>query len=336
MSSLFQARPKKAEGQGNVMTKKLILCDCAGSQNIDADGIAQASGLPCSRIYSALCTTQIELAAKELSENDAIIACQQERQTFEELAEEINVEIPGFVDLRDRAGWGTGEGGPKMAALAAEAALALPIGKAVDVVSEGTCLIIGGETAITAAADLCDTLAVTVLVSDADLVPTDRRFDCVVGAVRSVTGALGGFTVKFDGLQQVLPGGRGSFGLTAPQDGAVSNCDVILDLSGETPLVPAPHKREGYLRADPSHPPSVARAVLEASQMFGTFEKPLYVRLETSLCAHSRAEQPACSNCLNVCPTGAITSAGEHDTVDPMICAGCGSSSADCPSGDYR
>jgi ferredoxin len=72
---------------------------------------------------------------------------------------------------------------------------------------------------------------------------------------------------------------------------------------------------------------------LQASQLVGTFEKPLYVRLEPSLCAHSRAEKPACSNCLNACPTGAITSAGEHVAIDPMVCAGCGACSALCPSG---
>ena len=78
---------------------------------------------------------------------------------------------------------------------------------------------------------------------------------------------------------------------------------------------------------------SVTKASFEASQLIGTFEKPLYVKLEEALCAHSRAEQPACSNCLNVCPTGAITSVGEHVAVDPMVCAGCGSCSAVCPSG---
>ena len=67
--------------------------------------------------------------------------------------------------------------------------------------------------------------------------------------------------------------------------------------------------------------------------MVGTFEKPLYVRLTESLCAHSRAGQADCSNCLDLCPTGAITSAGEHVAIDPMICAGCGSCSAVCPSG---
>ena len=315
------------------MAKKLILCDCLGSQKLEAEAISAGCGLSCSKVYTSLCTTQIELAAKELSEGDAMIACQQERQVFEELADELNLEAPGFVDLRDRAGWGEGNATPKMAALAAEANLALPLGKSVDVISEGTCLVIGAEAAISAAIDLCETLAVSALVPHGDLVPLDRRFDCVVGKVRNVSGALGGFSVKIDELQQVTPGGRGAFTLSDPLDGAASSCDIILDLSGATAMVPAPEKREGYLRADPSHAPAIAKAIFEASQLIGTFEKPLYVRLEPSLCAHSRAEQAACSNCLNVCPTGAITSIGEHVAIDPMICAGCGSCSAVCPSG---
>ncbi|MEP1768780.1 MAG: 4Fe-4S binding protein [Sulfitobacter sp.] len=315
------------------MEKRLILCDCSGSQMIDPDVISGQANLTCSKIYTALCTTQIEQAGVEISQGNAIVGCQQEHQVFQELAEELGVETPGFVDLRDRAGWGEGNAAPKMAALAAEATLAFPLGKSVDVISEGTCLIIGGQAAVAAALDLCDTLAVTVLTSDADLVPLDRRFDCVVGKVRTVGGALGGFDVKIDGLRQIAPGGRGGFNLGPAQDGAGSFCDIILDLSGAVPLVPAPEKREGYLRADPNHAPAVAKAVLEASQLVGTFEKPLYVRLEESQCAHSRAEQAACSNCLNICPTGAITSAGEHVAIDPMICAGCGSCAAVCPSG---
>jgi ferredoxin len=77
----------------------------------------------------------------------------------------------------------------------------------------------------------------------------------------------------------------------------------------------------------------VAKAVFHAAQMVGTFEKPLYVQFEPSLCAHSRAEKAACSNCLDACPTGAITSAGDQVAIDPLICAGCGACAALCPSG---
>lgn len=315
------------------MSKKLVLCDCLGSQKLDADAIEKASGLTCSKVFTGLCMDQIGEAAKQMSGGDVIVACQQERVRFEELAEELDCDMPGFVDIRDRAGWGEGNAAPKMAALAAEAALELPIGKSVDVISEGTCLIMGGQTAVEAASKLCDALAVTVLL-DADIeLPADRRFDCILGKVKQVSGALGGFQVRLDQLQQVVAGGRGALALSDPKDGANSECDIILDLSGRTALVTAPEKREGYLRADPSHAPSVADVVLEAVQLVGTFEKPLFVRLEESLCAHSRAEKPACSNCLDLCPTGAITSAGEHVAIDPMICAGCGSCSAVCPSG---
>ena len=322
------------------LAKTLILCDCLGSQAIDTATISKASGMNCSRLYTNLCEGQIELASKEIAQGDVVIACQQERQRFEELADELEVDTPAFVDLRDRAGWGEGNVAPKMAALVAEAGLSAvtgQMGKSIDIISEGTCLLIAGTTGLDAvmqaARDLCQTLAVTVLVPNAEHIPVDRKFDCVVGTVLNAAGALGGFTLKIASLQQVIVGGRGAFELSEPQDGAASRCDIIVDLSRRNPMFPAHEKREGYLRADPSHLPSLAKVVFAASQLIGTFEKPLYVRLEESLCAHNRAEQTACSNCLNVCPTGAILSAGEHVTIDPMICAGCGSCAAVCPSG---
>ncbi|MEL6508739.1 MAG: 4Fe-4S binding protein [Pseudomonadota bacterium] len=318
------------------MPKHLILCDCLGTQSLDKDAIETATGLSCSRVHTGLCVSQLEAASTAIAAGDALIACQQERSTFEEIAADLEVETPAFVDLRDRAGWSadTASKTPKMAAFLAEAMMEAPVTPAVDVTSEGMCLIVGkSDIALPAAATLSETLSVTVLLTDADAEPPlDRRYDPIKGHIRRVAGALGGFSLTIDALQQLNPGGR-DLAWSDPRNGAASQCDIILDLTGDRPLFPAPEKREGYLRADPGRPEAVQAALLAASQLIGTFEKPLYVRLEASLCAHSRAGQTACSNCLDICPTGAITSAGDHVAIDPMICAGCGACSALCPSG---
>ncbi|WP_394196990.1 4Fe-4S binding protein [Litoreibacter albidus] len=318
------------------MTKTLLICDCLGTQAVDAAALGVATGRQCSKLHTALCQSEIDVAAKAMAGGDVMIACQQEAPRFADLAEELGTEMPAFVDIRDRAGWtaDTRDAAPKMAALVADAALGQPLPKTLDVVSDGVCLIVGGtEASFEAAEKLSDILAVTVLVPSAEDVRVVSGYDICVGRLHRTAGTLGQFHVSIDAFQQVLPGGRGAATLTAARDGAQSDCDVILDLSGETPLFPAHEKRDGYLRADPASLTAVADVILEASQMLGTFEKPLHIRLETQLCAHSRAEQPACSNCLNVCPTGAILPAGEHVTIDPLVCAGCGACSAVCPSG---
>ncbi len=318
------------------MSKTLITCDCLGTQTIDADGLATATGLAVPKPCSALCTTQIDRAAAALQDSDTIICCTQEARVFEDLAAELELPPAPLLDLRDRAGWtdDSAQTLPKMSALAAEALLPAAPSKTIDVISEGLCLILGpAQIALEAAEQLKDFLGVTVLLDGAEDVPDARDYDIVVGKLHSARGALGQFDLRIDALQMVQPGGRGGFTLTEPRDGGATQCDVILDLRGETPLFPAHEKREGYLRADPGHPAGVAAAVLAASHLIGTFEQPLYIKVEPLLCAHSRAEQTGCSRCLDLCPTGAITPAGEHVTIDPMICAGCGACSAACPSG---
>ena len=318
------------------MSKTLMVCDCLGSQKVDAAGLEKATGLSCGTCHSSLCTDQIDIAAQAISSGDVIIACQQEAHRFAALAEELDAEVPDFVDIRDRAGWTDDAVSttPKAAALIADAALVPPRQKSFDIVSEGTCLIVGAtDVALAAAEKLADVLTVTVLLGPgAEIVP-HRGYDTVVGNLHQATGTLGRFDVRINAFQQSMTGGRGIPAMTQPQDGALSACDIILDLTGGPALFPAPDKRDGYLRADPKSQGAVADVIFAASQLVGTFEKPFYIRMETSLCAHSRAEKPACSNCLHVCPTGAIVSAGEHVSIDPLICAGCGACSAVCPSG---
>src|SRR5210317_1429648 len=128
------------------MTKRLLLCDCLGSQTVDADALQNATGLACGTVLTDACGAQVELAAKILAgDDDVIIACQQQAAFFTDLADEIEADVSGFIDIRDRAGW-TAPGQtatPKMAALLAEGLLPAPSEKTLDVESHGTCLILG-------------------------------------------------------------------------------------------------------------------------------------------------------------------------------------------------
>ncbi len=283
------------------MAKRLILCDCGGSQTLDREALAATTGLACSRVHSALCSDEISRAAEEIGKGGAVIACAQEAALFGEIAADLGLDAPLCVDLRDRAGW-SDEGAratPKMAALLAEALLAeallaealleSPVEKSFDIASEGRCLILGPEAlALDAAAQLAGHLAVTVLLeAEPEEPPLDRRFDVVLGRLRRAQGSLGAFTVEIDALRQFRPGGRAP-GFAPPRDGARSECDIVLDLSGGR-LFGAGAKRDGYLRAEPSDSRAVARAIFAAAQLVGTFEKPLYARTEPLLCAHARA-----------------------------------------------
>lgn len=318
---------------------KILLCDCRKSQAIEPGRIEEATGITCSKIHTELCRAEAEIAEDAIRAGNVLIACTQEKSFFEEIAADLEADDPIFVDLRDRAGWTDDSGSPtpKMAALVADAILPTPAEKVVDVQSAGTCIILGDtEDALTAAGHLSDQLSITVLLApDADLpVSDDRRFDIVRGRIKTATGALGQFNLSFDALQERIPGGRGAFNWTPPRNGGRTECDIIVDLRrSEQPLFPTPDKREGYLRADPGNADARLKTILEATQLVGTFEKPIYVKLNEQLCAHSRAQKTGCTRCLDLCPTGAISPAGDHVDVDAMVCAGCGSCSAVCPSG---
>src|SRR5262249_40701672 len=132
---------------------------------------------------------------------------------------------------------------------------------------------------------------------------------------------------------QPAPSSRGAFAFGAPRDGAVSQCDIVLDISGRAPLFTAPDLRDGYLRADPGDAAAVLKAVLKARDLVGSFDKPRYVSFTADLCAHSRSKIVGCTRCLDLCPTGAIAPDGDYVAIDAHVCAGCGQCAAACPTG---
>jgi len=287
-----------------------------------------------------MCRAELERARAIIAEDGPLtIACTQEAPLFTEIAAETTGgrDIT-FVNIRETAGWSKNakDAGPKIAALLAAAAVALPETGTVSLTSEGVTLIYGGdEGALEAARLLKDHLAVTVLIKPpAELSPPRRtEFALAKGVVRAAKGYLGAFELTIDESAAPNPSSRGETIYAPARDGVEMRCDILLDLSGGPPLFPAADLRDGYLRADPNDPAAVLRAVLKARDLTGSFDKPRYVDFTAELCAHSRSNIVGCRRCLDLCPTGAIVPDGDHVAIDPHICAGCGQCAAACPTG---
>lgn len=313
----------------------LFACSCEDTMVLDGKALSHAGGEL--RTARHLCRAGIGAVRAALAEGRPItIGCTQEAPVFAELADEAGQEIQ-FVNIREQAGWSNATGtGAKMAALLAAGAVAMPPVELVSLTSEGVALIYGhDEVAIEVAKRLSDTLDVTVLLSrpGAVMPPARDDFPVLRGTIRTAKGYLGAFELVVDDSAAAAPSSRSQLLWATPRDGAVSRCDIVIDLTGGTALFPAHDLRHGYLRADPARPETVERLILDASRLIGTFDKPAYVRFNASLCAHSRSKRTGCTRCLDACPAGAITPAGDVVAISAEICAGCGACASVCPTG---
>ena len=318
--------------------RDILICSCEDTMPLDGAAVrAVCRGAKVSE-GRQLCRAELErFRAVASSGAPLVVACTQEAPLFDEVAGEREATL-AFVNIRETAGWSKDAkaAGPKMAALIAAATEPMPDVPVVPLTSDGVTLIYGkDEQAVEAAKLLMQQLDVTVLIkAPRDMAPQRvTGFPVVKGTVRQAKGFLGAFEITIDDYAVPHPSSRGALEFSAARNGAVSRCDILIDLSGGTPLFPAADLRDGYLRADPGDPAAVLRAVLKARELTGAFDKPRYVTFTADLCAHSRSRIVGCRRCLDLCPTGAITPNGDHVTIDAQICAGCGQCAAACPTG---
>jgi ferredoxin len=315
-----------------------LICSCEDTMPLDAGAFER--GCWGTDIVSGrqLCRAELERVRALVASGEPItIACTQEAPLFREVAADRGVDL-SFANIRENAGWSVeaAKAGPKMAALVAAAAVPMPEVPFAQIESAGVALVYGrDERAIEASSLLKEHLDITALITRPDDLtpPRTTDFPIVKGTIRTARGSLGAFEIVVDDYASPRPSSRGALTFGPARDGAMSRCDILLDISGGPPLFPAADLRDGYLRADPGDPAAVLRAVLRARDLVGTFDKPRYVTFTADLCVHSRSQIVGCRRCLDLCPTNAIAPAGDHVAIDEKICAGCGQCAAACPTG---
>ncbi len=217
----------------------------------------------------------------------------------------------------------TAELARQAALLAVEAWPAAQPVAAVTMRSAGRLLIVGEIAACLGWAErLRNKLDLTVLATggwgDSEA-PTGETYPVLLGRVCRLAGHLGSFVLEWHADGSVAESMRSDV------------FDLVLDLCAR-PLIGNVEPPQGY-QAPGRDPLDQALAVIELLPLTGEFEKPRYVALRATLCAHSRAKLPGCNNCIDVCATAAITAKGDAVEVDPYLCQGCGTCSSVCPSG---
>ena len=333
--------------------KEVLVCHCEDTMVIDGEALAKACGAKKGDLDIArhLCRSQIEeFQRRAKGADELLVACTQEAPVFLETLDEMGDQAPTvrFTNIREKAGWSkdvTKKAAhktnmtAKMAALLSEAALDIEDSHSVTMTSEGVLLILGKDSgALDAAGKVASRLNVTVILEPGSDLAPPRLMNVPVftGKVTGAEGHLGEFKVSVEDFAPAQASSKESLSFDANGQEGTSEADLILDLRGGTPLFTAPDKRDGYFNPDPGNPALIGDALLELTEMVGTFEKPRYVDYDSSICAHSRSTITGCTRCIDNCPTGAITSAGDGVDFNPYVCAGCGTCASVCPTGAAR
>jgi Pyruvate/2-oxoacid:ferredoxin oxidoreductase delta subunit len=79
--------------------------------------------------------------------------------------------------------------------------------------------------------------------------------------------------------------------------------------------------------------------MLRALKRFGSVfksEKIIHTKYDPALCVHTRNGKVECTLCIETCPKGGITPAGDKVQFNTELCAGCGGCAKVCPTRAVR
>ena len=199
--------------------------------------------------------------------------------------------------------------------------------------SRGHCLIIGPLDLALEVASKLDTAAQTILVPTPGKAAINKQAtEDGIAVIEADALLLKGYLGAFD-CAVGDPESPGSLAMVAGVS-LLGGFDLVLDL-GDLPMLRQEVLPFGY-KATGNNETAIETACKELAELQGEFEKPKYFEYDASICAHSRSSITACTNCLDVCGTGAITSDGDGIKIEPYLCQGCGSCASNCPSGAVR
>ena len=215
----------------------------------------------------------------------------------------------------------------RAAALSALSDLEVTPTSVVEFSSAGRLLVIGErEAALQAAARMPAEFECMVFTPGPQAPKVKELGDntIITGGQAEISGWLGEFEVSILShgltlrLAELLPGTKAA-------------TDLVLDLS-DTPCMREQMPPLGYFHAG-NDPQALEQALEELVELRGSFEKPKFFNLDTSICAHGQKGLEGCSRCIDACPTEAIFSLGDSVQVNPNLCQGGGICATTCPTG---